>query len=232
MASDVPYIFWLALHRRQPFQQFKLICCEITHNHICFQANKREVLPIADIRVCEQYRTSNDKYSGPLHVHIQMKLPPYQDYYWGVAGPLFRNWDKVEITNFVTIVNRLMQNQEIDLHPNPYYRMFERYGKLAYFVEKDWIPSTSPEIYKDRLVLHKIRADIAFDRTRFMWLLFIPASILSIVIGQRELDGAVAMMILTCVLTLPVIGFSYWRKLYKTKLYLQEEADPTATRAN
>ncbi|MFN8441922.1 MAG: hypothetical protein U0175_14175 [Caldilineaceae bacterium] len=80
--------------------------------------------------VSEQWFAGNELYLSPMHVFSEI---PQRSYH--------------EIDDLVTLIQDLKTGQATNIHPNPYYREFQRQNRLSEFSEEKWRASTSPSIY-------------------------------------------------------------------------------------
>lgn len=97
------------------------------------------------------------------------------------------------------VMNAFRNHLPVTAHPNPYYRAFERVGKLDYFLLQNWDPTVSPREYRKHPAIRN--AVFLYQKRGFLWIYWITTVFLafaSLLIlfqgGQDELD-AVAILV-------------------------------------
>jgi hypothetical protein len=163
------YVFWLATWHNLPFPLGELRCCRITPYtlEIDISPETRWSIPISRILHCKQH-IQHDGIHG-LYLYACLTVEQTQittlehaiyDIYLGALDPVTQSWDWAETMNLIALISSLMHQDASPIHPNPYWRAFARYDRLADFTQRadEWDPLTSPQTYVNHPLMKDIRS--------------------------------------------------------------------------
>lgn len=231
MSEAQEFVFWLTYisHRagfmpmRWPKQNLGL--CKISATTIVLQDNsgRQEDFLLASIESCKEFRNTY-KGGGELYAVLTLKSEDKIDtFYLKAADIIYRTDSPVETDNLISIIDTLRSGETPELNPNPYYREFERRGRLKEYISAEWDADTPPDQYSQRIIVKHM---ISQSNVDMLWILYfvLGASLIFsfILLFNREVEGGIVWGLFVLIATIPFIYLIRRQNKRYTKLLAEE----------
>ena len=111
-----------------------------------------------------------------------------------------------ETASLVNVLDAFRASTPVELHENPYYREFERRGRVAEFVPDDWNATTPPIQYAENIYFKQMIAESNMSLARALYVVLALGLAFSLLLlWQREYDGGIVFGLLVLICSTPLI---------------------------
>jgi hypothetical protein len=185
--SNQKYYFWLLgwNYERTPRPLFTVyILCEVDQNGFTIHDSKAPIAikwdQVSNLDLYSEYVSHFGlQYAVEIFINVDTRVKKMYLIATNTMNTVYRHHIQ-ENETLVKVMNIFRNHGSIAIHPNPYYRAFERAEKPDYFLLQNWDPTVSPKEYRKCPAIKN--AILRSQKRGFLWAYWITTGFVAFIL--------------------------------------------------